>query len=60
MLVLTRRNGEAIRIGDNIEIQVIRIKGQSVRIGIIAPRNVNVVRGELKPIDDIAAKKQGQ
>lgn len=47
MLVLTRKLKEQIRIGDNVTITVLRVKGQAVRIGIEAPRAVRVVRGEL-------------
>jgi carbon storage regulator len=48
MLVLTRKYQEKIRIGDNITITVLRTKGKAVRLGIEAPTNVPVVRGELK------------
>ena len=44
MLVLSRKPGEAIRIGDDIEISVIEVRGDTVRIGINAPRNVPVFR----------------
>lgn len=47
MLVLSRKPGEAIRIGDDIEISVIEVRGDTVRIGINAPRNVPVFRMEL-------------
>ena len=47
MLVLTRKQSEKIRIGNNITITVIRMKGKSVRLGIEAPNNVSVLRGEL-------------
>ena len=47
MLVLTRKQNEKIQIGNNITITVIRMKGKSVRLGIEAPHNVNVLRGEL-------------
>lgn len=47
MLVLTRKQGEQIRIGDDVVITVIRTKGKTVRLGIDAPANVNVLRGEL-------------
>ena len=49
MLVLTRKKDETIRIGQDIEITVIRVRGNSVRLGIKAPQDVRVVRGELKP-----------
>jgi len=47
MLVLTRKYQEKIRIGNNITITVLRMKGKAVRLGIEAPENVPVVRGEL-------------
>ena len=47
MLVLTRKYQEKIRIGDNITITVLRTKGKAVRLGIEAPDDVPVVRGEL-------------
>jgi carbon storage regulator CsrA len=50
MLVLTRKSQEKIQIGDNITITILRVKGQTVRVGIEAPRSTKVVRGELPPI----------
>ena len=47
MLVLTRKYQEKIRIGDNITITVLRTKGKAVRLGIEAPADVPVMRGEL-------------
>ena len=47
MLVLSRKPGEAIRIGDDIEISIIEVRGDTVRIGIDAPRSVPVFRKEL-------------
>jgi len=47
MLVLTRKMQERIQIGSNITITILRVKGNSVRVGIDAPREVRVVRGEL-------------
>jgi carbon storage regulator len=47
MLVLTRKYQEKIRIGDGITITVLRIKGKAVRLGIEAPADVPVIRGEL-------------
>ncbi len=46
MLILTRKKGEAIAIGDNIQIQVLNVKGGQVRIGIDAPREIKVNREE--------------
>ncbi len=47
MLILTRKSGETIRIGDDISISVIEIRGNQVRLGITAPRNVTVHRQEV-------------
>jgi len=48
MLVLTRSEGEALVIGEDIEIHVISIKGGQVKIGIDAPRNISVNRKEIR------------
>jgi len=47
MLVLTRKQNEKIRIGSSIVITVVRMKGKAVRLGIEAPSDVNILRGEL-------------
>ena len=47
MLILTRKSGETIRIGDDISISVIEIRGNQVRLGITAPRDVTVHRQEV-------------
>ena len=47
MLVLTRKENETIRIGNDIEITLIRVRGGGVRVGVDAPRDVKVLRGEL-------------
>jgi len=47
MLVLSRKPGEKILIGDNVSVTIVRIGPNTVRIGIEAPRNMNVVREEL-------------
>jgi len=47
MLVLTRKQNEKIRIGDDITITVVRTKGKSVRLGIQAPSDLRVLRGEI-------------
>ena len=49
MLVLTRKAGEQILIGDNIRLTLVRVQGNRVRVGIDAPDSVRVVRGELEP-----------
>jgi carbon storage regulator len=46
-LILTRRTGESLRIGDDIELTVMAVSGSQVRIGIKAPRNVVVDRQEI-------------
>ena len=48
MLVLSRKVGETIWIGEDVELVISEVKGDQVRIGIRAPRNVEVVRGELR------------
>ncbi|MCL4370449.1 MAG: carbon storage regulator CsrA [Chloroflexi bacterium] len=48
MLILTRRGGEAINIGGDVEITVLEVSGDYVRLGIQAPRNVPVLRKELR------------
>lgn len=48
MLVLSRKVGERILIGDNISITVVRITGGGVRIGVDAPSEMAVIRHELK------------
>lgn len=48
MLVLSRKPGEQIRVGDNITITVVEVRGNRVKIGIEAPRSVGVVRSELE------------
>lgn len=48
MLVLTRKAGESILIGDNIRLTLVRVQGNRVRVGIDAPGSVRIVRGELE------------
>lgn len=47
MLVLSRKNQQAIKIGDDIEITVVAIEGEQVKIGIEAPKHVEIHRKEL-------------
>ena len=47
MLILTRRVGEALMIGDNVSLTVLGVKGNQVRIGIEAPKDVSVHREEI-------------
>lgn len=56
MLVLTRKAGQTIRIGDDMELVVVEVRGDQVRLGIRAPRNVSIVRGEI--LDEIRRENQ--
>ena len=47
MLILTRKNGEIVRIGHDIQITVLGISGNQVRLGVNAPREVAVHREEI-------------
>ncbi len=47
MLILTRKSGEGIRIGDSISLKVIEIRGNQVRLGVEAPKNISVHREEI-------------
>jgi len=47
MLVLSRKSGERILIGENVTVTIVRIGPNNVRLGIEAPRNMNIVREEL-------------
>ena len=47
MLVLSRKLGETIVIGENIVLTIVAIKGNQIRVGVEAPRSVSVWRGEL-------------
>jgi len=47
MLILTRRVGETLMIGDNISVTVLGVKGNQVRIGVNAPKDVSIHREEI-------------
>jgi carbon storage regulator len=57
MLILTRRLGESVKIGDEVTVTVLGVKGSHVRLGFAAPKNVQVHREEIyermrkKPIE---------
>jgi len=68
MLVLSRRLGETLIIGDNIKVTVLGISGNQVRLGIAAPETVSVhreevyhrIHGEPKPIDPTPVAETAQ
>ena len=47
MLVLTRKPGQSIMIGDGIEVEVLSVAGEKIRLGITAPRDVEIFRHEV-------------
>jgi len=47
LLILSRKKEESIMIGDDIEIKIVKIEGKTVKIGIIAPDNIRILRKEL-------------
>ncbi|MBR7552684.1 carbon storage regulator CsrA [Allobacillus sp. GCM10007491] len=47
MLVLTRKTGESIQIGDDITIKVVAVEGDQIKLGIDAPKNVDIYRSEI-------------
>lgn len=55
MLVLSRKKGESIVVSDNIIITVVEVKGDKIRLGIVAPKDVSVHRQEI--FDAINEKK---
>jgi carbon storage regulator len=58
MLVLSRKPGERVLIGENVSVTIVRIGPNSVRLGIDAPRELNIVREELcidVPLEAVAA-----
>ena len=61
MLILTRRLGESITIGDNIKVTVLAIHGHQVKLGVVAPQKIMVHREEiyLKIQEENKRKKEG-
>jgi carbon storage regulator len=47
MLILTRRVGETVRVGNDVTVTIVSVKGNQIRIGINAPKNVTVHREEI-------------
>ena len=60
MLVLSRRVGERILIGENISVTVVRIAGGAVRLGIEAPGDLPIMRDELRADASRADSSRGQ
>lgn len=58
MLVLSRKTDEKLQIGDNITVTVLRVQGNKIRLGIEAPAEVRVMRGELTPHPQDASTPQ--
>lgn len=52
MLILTRRAGEVLKIGGDVEVTVMEVNGNQVRIGIKAPRHISVDRSEIRDRKD--------
>ncbi len=50
MLVLSRKKNQSIVIDNRVEVEVLQIKGNTIRLGIKAPQDVKILRGELQPI----------
>lgn len=48
MLILSRKAGQKLQIGDNVSITILEVHGNTVRVGIEAPREIRVLRGELE------------
>ena len=60
MLVLSRKVGERVLLDDNVEIEILSIQGNRIRLGIVAPVAVKILRGELRPLNDDPAKDVAQ
>ena len=50
MLVLSRKKNQTIVIDNRVEVEVLQIKGNTIRLGIKAPQDVKILRGELQPV----------
>lgn len=57
MLVLTRKQGQQLQIGDDVTITVLEVKGRVIKLGIEAPSRVRVLRGELQRFNEPAKER---
>jgi carbon storage regulator len=60
MLVLSRKAAERIRLGDSIVLTIVRVSGDTVRLGIEAPPDILVLRDELQPHEQAALAQEPQ
>ncbi len=58
MLILSRRESESVHLGDDIVLTIVRVSGEKVRIGIVAPPHVKVLRNELEVEVDLKQKTE--
>lgn len=56
MLVLQRDVGESFRIGDDVEVRILHVAGKGAKVGVIAPREVRIVRTELARMNQEASR----
>ena len=55
MLVLTRKENQSVRIGNDVVVKILAVKGNRITIGIEAPKEVKILRTELPPKETVAA-----
>lgn len=58
MLVLSRKVGEKLIIGDNVVVEVVRISGNRITLGVVAPSEVKILRGELQ-VNEVPSNVRG-
>jgi carbon storage regulator CsrA len=58
MLVLSRKVNEEVVIDGRIRVQVLQIKGSTIRLGITAPEDVKILRGELRPFEEAVVESE--
>ncbi len=67
MLILSRRESESVHLGDDIVLTIVRVSGEKVRIGIVAPPHIKVLRNELEvdagalvPLESLVAQPEAK